>query len=869
LESLRSEYLDSLLRRAEMLEDKAETEPAESAERKKFLGDAATLYNDMYSKYRKRLAGIQSRMNQARVLIKLGDREKALQHLNEDVISQTDNSPQVRTLKTRGLLLAMDCWMHDSRKEYAAAIAPAKTWLNDIRPAEENDPDWLLLKLRLAKANRAQADLLQANDPRDPLIKVARDDARRLARAVAKVPGDYQEEARTVLAAIPGGVPSARTEEKPAATTFEEAKTNATEAVSEMQSAEFFQKAVPERLEKETEESVKEELRQQLATAEESVTRNRALAMENLLLALRLADAKTPVDDLNLVRRLLAYLYYTQGDYYDAAVLGEFVGRRFPGSSGAQTSAQIALAAYLKLYDASLADGKDFATRHIVALANYIVDTWSGSPEAAEAVNTLIPFLISRGELPKAREYVERLPPDSTQRAAAELRIGEALWRDYLGGMNQVRQWEREAQEPDAAKDELTARIASRKPELEELKKTALNVLEPAVERMRQAGTVNSTMPRAVLALAQIYVDLDQAPKAITLLDDEKIGVLPMVQRNDAAIDSPALREYAYRVALAAVVSALPKVAGDQDRTALIERSRQLMQTLRDEVGDTPEAQQRLVEIFYSLARGLETQIKLLERPEDRRVLSDGFSAFLDQVRGEANDLRVLNWVAESYASLGNGLADDKDSAEAAKNCFANSVQTYQKILTNAQVLGLSPDMQRRLQVRQAIAHRSAGQFEEALAIFQKALSEGGRKLDVQVEAAMTYQLWAAQPKQAANYKLAISGALPDAVSKKDIIWGWNRIGQATVHREPYREIYHQTRYNAAYCYYKYALRLRTQVEREKYLKFAKDCIVYTQRAFPTMGGSQWQAKYDALLKTIQGALKERPVGLAGTAAKT
>ncbi len=44
LESLRSEYLDSLLRRAEMREDKAETEPAESAERKKLLGDAEALY---------------------------------------------------------------------------------------------------------------------------------------------------------------------------------------------------------------------------------------------------------------------------------------------------------------------------------------------------------------------------------------------------------------------------------------------------------------------------------------------------------------------------------------------------------------------------------------------------------------------------------------------------------------------------------------------------------------------------------------------------------------------------------------------------------------------------------------------------------
>ncbi len=160
---------------------------------------------------------------------------------------------------------------------------------------------------------------------------------------------------------------------------------------------------------------------------QQSVTRNRELAMENLLLALQLADAQTPLDDLNLVRRLLAYLDYMQEDYYDAAVLGEFVGRKFPGSAGAQTSAQIALAAYLKLYEANESEDKEFETQHIVSLANYIVDTWAGSPEAAEAINTLIPFLISRGEMAKAREYVQSIPENSPQRASAELRIGESL----------------------------------------------------------------------------------------------------------------------------------------------------------------------------------------------------------------------------------------------------------------------------------------------------------------------------------------------------------------------------------------------------------------------------------------------------------
>ena len=82
--------------------------------------------------------------------------------------------------------------------------------------------------------------------------------------------------------------------------------------------------------------------------------------------------------------------------------------------------------------------------------------------------------------------------------------------------------------------------------------------------------------------------------------------------------------------------------------------------------------------------------------------------------------------------------------------------------------------------------------------MFQQVLAEDGRKVDVQVEAAMTYQLWAAEPKQALKYKIAINGAEPDPTTQKDIIWGWNRIAQATARFKEYREIYHQARYNAA-----------------------------------------------------------------------
>jgi tetratricopeptide (TPR) repeat protein len=274
-----------------------------------------------------------------------------------------------------------------------------------------------------------------------------------------------------------------------------------------------------------------------------------------------------------------------------------------------------------------------------------------------------------------------------------------------------------------------------------------------------------------------------------------------------------------------------------------------------------------LIEVLYGLARGLETQITLLERPEDRQVLSEGLGAFLEQVRGESSDLRILNWVAESFASLGRGLGDDPRSAEARRACFARAIETYEQILNPPGAEPLAPEMRRGLQLRLALAQRSGGQFDDAIATFRQMLADDGRKVDVQVEAALTYQLWAAEPQQAPKYKLAVGGGEPDAATHKNLIWGWNRIAQIVSRYEEYREVYHQARFNAAQCHYKYALRLRTPADRQKYLKSAKDYIVFTQRLYPQMGGAQWRAKYDTLLKSIQRGLSESPVGLAKTGA--
>ena len=125
---------------------------------------------------------------------------------------------------------------------------------------------------------------MAAKDDRDPAVIDLRDKARKLAREVSRVPGEYQEPARTLLSAIPGGGAAARSsaaaEAQAEAATFEEAKTKASEAMSEMQNAELLAKTVPESLAKETDAGVREELQKDLAAAEEAIARNRDLRAE-------------------------------------------------------------------------------------------------------------------------------------------------------------------------------------------------------------------------------------------------------------------------------------------------------------------------------------------------------------------------------------------------------------------------------------------------------------------------------------------------------------------------------------------------------------------------------------------------------------
>jgi len=850
-DQLRATYLQAQLLAAAIKEESADTTQPGSSEFKALLTEAAKQYGEIYEKYRTRLAGLYARMYQGRCAQKLGDHKNALSYLGE-LMEQPDNPEAFRTMKTKTMLLAAECWAKSKPPLYAEAVEKLDPWIDKGRPNESKTPDWLRLRLELAKSQWEHAQVLRKKDAKDPQAKRLESGARKHAQFVSRVTGDLQQPARELLAKWGG--PKVAPGEKPEPKTFAEAKQAGREALDTVQTANLVLKTVPQRIKKEKDQAVKTQLQKQLKDAQETVKTALADAKRYFRLALLLADRDTDIRDVNIVRYFLCFLYYSMEDYYDAAVVGEFIALRYPDSAGARQSAKIAMASYLKLYTEKESDDKEFESNQIISVANYITKKWADQPEAVEALNTLIPFMIQAGDLDMAEKYLADIPEDSPKRGDAEIKTGQAMWSSYLKGMQDIRKWEKDGTTPEGVD------VSGKKATLDELKGRAQTILSAGVSRMQKAGGVTEASVTAALSLAQIYVDTAQIDKAVTMLEDESIGPLSLVKAKHAATTREGFSAEVYKTALRAYISSL---AGAADSDAVIKKATDVMDAMKAAI-----EQDNLIDMYVSLARDLEEQMKLATT-DDKQALSKGFETFLTRLRSGATELGVLNWVAETFFSLGSGFDTQSRVTAQARKYYQEAADTYQAMLDKVKFE--DPKMKTQIRLRLATTKRKLIKFTDARDLLKTVLTENEMMLDVQVEGAMLYQEWGdifvATGKGSAAlpyYEKALRGVEPNPKTGKNIIWGWGRLFQVTARYPKFRNTFHEARYNLAGCRFKMAGATKGKTEQVELLEKAKKAILQTQQLYGK--GPEWEAwkpRYDALMKNIQKQLVgERPVGL-------
>lgn len=842
-DSYRTQYIQTKLAAARVLVEQAATiKDVNPENRKQLLNQAADAFHDIAEKYRAYSAGLFALLYEAECHQQLGDTKKALSYYRE-LLSQQENSPPVRRLRCKALAQAMECWLGEPDGP-ALAITTGEEWLKNSRPDEERSADWLLVKLRLAAAYQKHAELQEKEKAQARELG----EARRLAEEVARRANPHQLAAQTLLTrlrrvAVDGEAESQVVEVD--AKTFEQARDAAKQALDQMKVYSSAANILQSRLSSITDEASRQELQAKLTEAQQKVDSGRTVAAAAFSQAFQLADEKTDINALNEVRYYVSFLHYSAKEYWHAATIAGFVAQRYPDSIAARECANIALAAHQQIYN-ELADedAKQRQADRLARIAELILDKWSGQPEAENALLILLNVMVKKGDYDRALQFLANLPADSAQRAATELRVGQALWKAYVDGS---RIGEADG---DAAAD---------RHQLESLRQKAEAMLSQGIERAR-AQPVDETLVRSALSLAQIYLDAGQPKQALDLLHDDKIGASTLVGQGHPVAKIPGFSEETYRTAIRANVSSVPLLKDNAQVTSAMEQAVQALDALREQVGDSPAGKQRLIAIYVSLAQDLQRQMAVAA-PQARMALSQGFELFLQRAGEASNDAVLLNWVAETFYTMGKSLDEEGGGlGETARRYFERAAEYYRKILRDP-VVAADQQFATQVHVRLATTHRRLGEYQQAMDALIEILSQRERILNIQIEAAYTLQEWGlnGQPEK---LLLAMQGANPSRQGQS-VVWGWGRIATVTgrmLSQNPqYQNSYHEARYNLAYSRYSYGKLTRKKDELEK----AKRDVLITFRLYPKLGGARRKGQYEALLKRIQQELGEAPVGLA------
>jgi hypothetical protein len=829
VDGLRNDLIRARLMIGAVLFDQAKSLPADSEERKKLFEESAKKSNEVYTKYRRLFAALRGRLNEARAYMELGETQKALGMLNE-ILVQPSDEPLVRDLQAQTLELAIPGLCSEQEKKYAEAAEAGRAWLAGAKTADLRMP--LGLSVNYFTAWAIEQQILHGDAAVQQREAALKGEARDMAQLAARFPHSRQREARDLLNRL--RVRADANAKDPQS--FAEAFSMADEALREMEMRFQQIQHAPETGDQEKIPQFEEEA-QQLGQD--------AIRLFRLTLALRTPEID--MEQVNSARYYLSYVNYRLKNYYDAAILGEFLARGYPQSSWGRKGAQLAIASYLAEHNATPEANRGFDSGRLGAIADYAVKRWPGEPEADESVMLLVDLAVLDKRLNDAVKYLEQVPTGSPRRGDAELKTGRALWNHYLSTLK----LEAEQRPPQAESDQFA--------------KQAKELLASGVERGKNAGKPSMQMVAGVLTLASIKLNEGDAAGALALLTQEGSGPLNLAGTDDPLLSQGNLRQETYRLGLRAYIA-----------TQDFSKADEMLELLEKEVaaGGDAAANERLTMSLVALGRELEQQIKQLRETNQHdkvAAISAGFENFLKRIssRESGNDFNSLNWVAGTFYSLASGLDSGPGEASSeAQPYFKQSADAYKTLAKKIDdgSFEATPQQRMALNVRTAAALRRLGQYEEAVKLLSGVLMKNNQLLDAQQEAALALQGWG--EKDVKYYDSAIRGHLQAKNAKGQIvpiIWGWAQISRRVQGNAKYTDVYFDARYNLAKCRLKQAMKLKqlgkAELAKEALSRGAAE-INIQYRQTPQMGGPEWSSKFDGILRNLQQAAGEPAKGL-------
>lgn len=832
-DSYRGEFLSALLMGGDARKRAAETFAEPSDAQRKWYDDALARFEELGDKYNDTLAGVRATLYAGQVLRARGEDGQASERFL--TVIEAGDDGVLRPLQAEAVVGLMRIALNQSPPAYQVAIDRGQPWADDVRPDERDSREFQELRLVLAEAYMGSRET--AENPGEKRRAAAA--ARALLRPVARSGGPFQEPAEKYLAELGlGDSGSDATELAELPESFDEALKVARELLEEEKNkaltAELTQRRVDDG------EPLEEELRQ----AREELRAHRRRAADFVRRMLGLADEETPREDLVQARYWLAYLLLRAERYREAAVVGEFVARRYPASELGMFSGLTAVNAWQGAYGRAAPAQHEAILDRLQRVAQYVVDQWPRDPQSASAREMLVRVSIGRSELDKAQRYLADLPAENPARDELQQALATLMW-------NQAVQ-QQKAGEVDAA-------TATRQSLIETLSATLGKA---------SAEQVSGDTLRSALLLARAQLVNGESGAALQTLENELYG--PLRRIADVPDSDAALRAEIYANALQAIVSQL---TGDgADAQALLERASEAMEGLQQAYEGQPEGNQKLIQQFFRLARDIRDQMESAPPAKQQQLLT-AFQLFLNRLAGKSDDAKTLHWAAQTML----GMA--RDQMDLQRGGAAPSTQSEQLVSSAVEILrqmetraaeepGWLGSDKLRTQVRLELgtAARLAGDFKTAIDTLYAVLRENQMLIDAQVEAALAYEQWAAQlPEKYAtvSYGRAIGGAKPDPDSKRNVIWGWGTIARRTMPSEQFRETFFDARYHLALCRYLQGKKTSDSERSEKLIEQAKTDIRNVQIRFQDLGGGATRQRFELLLKEIQKSLGQPPNGLA------
>jgi tetratricopeptide (TPR) repeat protein len=371
-------YLDAMLQKGVCDYELAQTYPATSPDRTRYLDDALKQFEGLYKAHREQFAGLAAQMWQAKCFEEKGEIGPAI-GLYKQLLEHTD--PRLRVLQRNvGYFYIVSL---AKRKEYALAADQATAWLRTYsRREERRTKEGLGVLLELAKAIDAQMPgISEAGRPQA---------ARQIIDAVNQVVRYASPFKNEALALLRKYRPNAAIKaEEIARLSYQDAVEKADDAIA-------------------------------------SHEWDRAILL--LKAAVRKADVANDADKVNMARYNLAFCYFMTKQYYEAYVLAEHLARRYPRGGLSPKATTIAMQAMVEAYNTYTDLDRMSDIDRVVEVARYAAETWPDREEGDEACLNLGQISLGRGQYDQAIAAFERIRRKSNRWLEGQTRLGGAHW---------------------------------------------------------------------------------------------------------------------------------------------------------------------------------------------------------------------------------------------------------------------------------------------------------------------------------------------------------------------------------------------------------------------------------------------------------